>query len=82
MLSPGHMPELDVSTALALTRDGVLLDARIRPNYIGGPEVDGDPKRGHIPGALNAPAPDNFMDEGPFTNSATLAEMYRGFKVS
>ena len=81
-LSSGHMPELDESTAFALTRDGVLLDARIRPNYIGGPEVDGDPKRGHIPGALNVPALDNFMDEGPFTNSATLAEMYRGFEVS
>jgi len=77
-LSPGHMPALEADGALAVIRDGVLLDARIRPNYIGGPEAGGDPKRGHIPGALSAPAPDNFMDEGTFTDAATLAEMYRG----
>lgn len=78
ILTPGHMPELDAASALKLASDGVLLDARIRPNYIGGPQEGGDPKRGHIPGALSAPAPDNFTDEGPLTNGATLAEMYRG----
>ncbi|PJE30935.1 thiosulfate/3-mercaptopyruvate sulfurtransferase [Pseudooceanicola antarcticus] len=77
-ISPGHMPELTAETALALASDGVLLDARIRPNYIGGLPEGGDPKRGHIPGALSAPAPDNFTDEGPMTNGPTLAEMYRG----
>lgn len=81
VLSPGHMPELTAEGALALVRDGVLLDARIRPNYIGGPERDGDPRRGHIPGALSAPAPDNLTDEGPLTNGPTLAEMYRGLGV-
>ncbi|WP_343504296.1 sulfurtransferase [Alloyangia pacifica] len=78
ILTPGHMPELDAAAALALASEGVLLDARIRPNYIGGPQEGGDPGRGHIPGALSAPAPDNFTDEGPLTNGATLAEMYRG----
>ncbi|MCA0941889.1 hypothetical protein LCM28_18590 [Salipiger pacificus] len=78
ILTPGQMPELDAEGALALASEGVLLDARIRPNYIGGPQEGGDPKRGHIPGALSAPAPDNFTDEGPLTNGATLAEMYRG----
>lgn len=75
---PGHMAELTAETARALTADGVLLDARIRPNYIGGPPEGGDPKRGHIPGALSAPAPDNFTDEGFMANGPTLAEMYRG----
>ncbi len=81
-LSPGHMPELDAQAALALARQGRLLDARIRPNYIGGPERGGDPARGHIPGALSAPAPDNFTDEGPLTDAATLAELYRGLGVT
>ena len=61
-----------------LARSGVLLDARIRPNYIGGRSAPGQPPRGHIPGALSAPAPDNFTDPGPFTDAETLAELYRG----
>lgn len=77
-IAPGHMPELDADEALDLVQTGVLLDARIRPNYIGGAEQGGDPRRGHIPGALSAPAPDNFTDEGPITSAETLAEMYRG----
>jgi thiosulfate/3-mercaptopyruvate sulfurtransferase len=77
-LSPGHMPELDADACLALARRGVLLDARIRPNYIGGRPVPGQPARGHIPGALSVPAHDNFTDPGPFTDSETLAELYRG----
>lgn len=77
-LTPGQMPELDAAGAARLAAEGVLLDARIRPNYIGGPEQGGDPKRGHIPGAQSAPAPDNFTDEGPLTSPGTLAEMYRG----
>ena len=82
VLTSGGMPELDADAALALAPKGGLLDARIRPNYIGGVETNGDPRRGHIPGARSAPAPDNFMDEGGFTDSATLAEMYRGVGVT
>jgi thiosulfate/3-mercaptopyruvate sulfurtransferase len=81
-LTPGQMPELDADSALALIGTGVLLDARIRPNYIGGAERDGDPRRGHIPGAQSAPALDNFTDEGPITNPETLVEMYRGLGVT
>lgn len=77
-LSPGGMPELDAEACLALARTGVLLDARIRPNYIGGRSAPGQPPRGHIPGALGAPAHDNLTDPGPFADSETLAELYRG----
>lgn len=77
VLSPGHMPELDADGALRLARDGVLLDARIRPNYIGGRSEPGQPPRGHIPHALSAPAPDNVTDYGNFTDAETLKEMYR-----
>lgn len=76
-LSSGHMPELDADAALRLGAEGVLLDARIRPNYIGGAVAEGQPPRGHIPNAISAPAPDNVTDYGNFADSATLREMYR-----
>ncbi|KJF74592.1 sulfurtransferase [Agrobacterium arsenijevicii] len=79
--SPGHMPEFGADDALLLAEDGVLLDARIRPNYIGGPVAEGQPVRGHIPHAVSAPAPDNVTDYGNFTDSATLREMYRALGV-
>ena len=78
VLTPGHMPELDADAALRLARDGVLLDARIRPNYIGGPTEPGVPPRGHIPHAISAPTLDTLTDYGNFTDSATLKEMFRG----
>lgn len=81
-LSPGNMPELDADGALALGKTGVLLDARIRPNYIGGPHEQGQPARGHIPYAISAPAPDNVTDYGNFTFAATLKEMYRALGVN
>jgi thiosulfate/3-mercaptopyruvate sulfurtransferase len=76
-LSPGHMRELDATTAERLARAGVLLDARIRPNYIGGPVRANEAPRGHIPGARSAPAHDNLTDPGAFADNATLREMYR-----
>jgi thiosulfate/3-mercaptopyruvate sulfurtransferase len=76
-LRAGNMPEMDADAALAMARDGILLDARIRPNYIGGPSEPGQPPRGHIPGAISAPAPDNVTDYGNFADAATLTEMYR-----
>lgn len=76
-LSPGHMAELGADEALKMATDGVLLDARIRPNYIGGKVAAGQPPRGHIPHALSAPAPDNVTDYGNFTDGETLREMYR-----
>ena len=76
-LRPGYMPEIDADEALAMARSAVLLDARIRPNYIGGRVEAGLPPRGHIPGAISAPAPDNVTDYGNFADSAALTEMYR-----
>jgi thiosulfate/3-mercaptopyruvate sulfurtransferase len=75
-LTGGHMPEFGPDEALHLARSGVLIDARIRPNYIGGVAAPGQPPRGHIPGALSAPAPDNVTDYGNFTESDTLRAMY------
>ena len=76
VLSPGHMLELDADGAAGLARSGVLLDARIRPNYIGGPTSPGQPARGHVPGAISAPAHDNVTDYGNFAESDVLRAMY------
>ncbi len=76
-LSPGHMAEISADDAMKLATTGVLLDARIRANYIGGKVALGQPPRGHIPHALSAPAPDNVTDYGNFTDGDTLREMYR-----
>ncbi len=76
VLSAGHLPVLDEDASLAMARDGVLLDSRVRPNYIGGIVPPGTPPRGHIPGALSAPAADNFTEPGPFADAATLRHLY------
>ena len=41
------------------------------------PVAANEAPRGHIPGARSAPAHDNLTDPGPFTDNATLREMYR-----
>jgi thiosulfate/3-mercaptopyruvate sulfurtransferase len=81
-LTSGHMREFGAAEACEFVDKGILLDARIRPNYIGGPEQGGDPTRGHIPGAISSPTPDNLTDPGPFTDSETLVEMYLGLGVA
>jgi len=75
-LSPGHMKVLDADGAAALARSGVLLDSRIRPNYIGATVPPGSPTRGHIPGAFSAPAADNLTEPGPFAEAETLRHLY------
>lgn len=75
-LYPGQMPQLDADGAAMLARSGILLDARIRPNYVGGPTPEGVPPRGHIPGALSAPAPDNVTDYGNFAEAQALQAIY------
>ncbi|WP_210245250.1 sulfurtransferase [Martelella alba] len=81
VLTAGQMRTFSADEALALAQSGVLLDARIRPNYIGGAVEGGDPKRGHIPGAISAPTLDTLTDPGPFTDSVTLRELFSGLGV-
>ncbi|MDE0306775.1 MAG: rhodanese-like domain-containing protein [Albidovulum sp.] len=80
-LAPGNLPEFGADQARYFVREGVLLDSRIRPNYIGGARTGGDPKRGHIPGAVSAPTLDNVTDYGYFADSATLGELYLGYGI-
>jgi thiosulfate/3-mercaptopyruvate sulfurtransferase len=72
-LTPGHLPVLDADAAAALARDGLLLDSRVRVNYIGGP---GEPRRGHIPGSVSAPAADALTEAGHFADAETLRHLY------
>jgi thiosulfate/3-mercaptopyruvate sulfurtransferase len=72
-LSPGHLPVLDADAAARLARDGLLLDSRVRVNYIGGP---GEPRRGHIPGSVSAPAADVLTEAGPFADAETVRHLY------
>ena len=80
-LSAGHLQVMTADDAQRMAREGVLLDSRIRPNYIGGPVPDGQPPRGHIPGAISAPAADNLADPGTFADTPTLRALYEGLGV-
>ena len=71
--SPGHLPVLEADDAAALARSGLLLDSRVRVNYIGGP---GEPRRGHIPGSISAPAADVLTEAGSFADGDTLRHLY------
>lgn len=75
-LSPGHLPVLDADGAATLAREGVLLDTRVRPNYIGGATPPGAPRRGHIPGSLSAPIADVFTEAGSLADAATLRHLF------
>ncbi len=76
VLSAGHLPVLDADGAAALARRGLLLDTRVRPNYIGGAVPPGAPRRGHIPGSVSAPIADVLTEAGPFADAATLRHLF------
>ena len=71
-LSPGHMPTLDADAAADWARDRLLLDTRVRVNYVGGTPRPGEAPRGHIPGAVSSPAHDALTEPGPFAPPETL----------
>jgi thiosulfate/3-mercaptopyruvate sulfurtransferase len=72
--TPGHLPLLDADGALAVAKDGVLLDARAPERYRG--EVEPvDPVAGHIPTAISAPVDGNLAD-GRFRSAADLRSRF------
>ncbi|QHC56966.1 sulfurtransferase [Rathayibacter tanaceti] len=79
-LAYGALPVLDIDAAAALPSDGVLLDARAPERYRGDVEPI-DPRAGHIPGALNAPATDNVDPDGRFLPSSDLRARFEAIGV-
>lgn len=71
---PGSMPVLDAAQAAALTRDGVLLDARVPPRYRGETEPV-DPRAGHVPGAVNTPFGELTGAQGRWLTPTRLREL-------
>jgi thiosulfate/3-mercaptopyruvate sulfurtransferase len=80
VLSAGHLPTIGPDEAAERPSVGVLLDARAGERYRG--EIEPvDPRAGHIPGAVGAPASENVDADGRFRPDAELAQRYRALGV-
>ncbi|MGW0502046.1 sulfurtransferase [Micromonospora sp. NPDC003241] len=78
---PGALPVLDASAAARLAAgDGVLLDVRAAPRYRGEQEPI-DPVAGHVPGAVNVPAPE-YVTEGRFPAVEVLRDRFAAAGVT
>ncbi|MEU5940076.1 sulfurtransferase [Micromonospora sp. NPDC047548] len=79
---PGDLPVLDTAAAaqLAAADEGVLLDVRAAPRYRGETEPI-DPVAGHVPGAVNLPAPE-YVTEGRFPAAEALRERFAAAGVT
>ncbi|MDH6460428.1 thiosulfate/3-mercaptopyruvate sulfurtransferase [Micromonospora sp. A200] len=79
---PGALPVLDTAAAAALAAadEGVLLDVRAAPRYRGETEPI-DPVAGHVPGAVNLPAPE-YVTEGRFPAAEALRERFAAAGVT
>ncbi|SCF37871.1 thiosulfate/3-mercaptopyruvate sulfurtransferase [Micromonospora purpureochromogenes] len=79
---PGALPVLDTGAAAALAAadEGVLLDVRAAPRYRGETEPI-DPVAGHVPGAVNLPAPE-YVTDGRFPAAEALRERFAAAGVT
>ncbi|MFY1586054.1 sulfurtransferase [Micromonospora sp. WMMD734] len=78
---PGALPVLDADAAAALAAadDGVLIDVRAAPRYRGETEPI-DPVAGHVPGAVNLPAP-GYVTEGRYPAADVLRDRFAAVGV-
>jgi len=81
VVRPGGMPVVDADGAAALAREGVLLDARAGARYRGETEPV-DPRAGHVPGAVSAPAGDHLDASGRWLPPDALARRYTALGVT
>ncbi|GAA4562101.1 sulfurtransferase [Micromonospora coerulea] len=81
-VAPGALPVLDAGEAarLAAADPGVLLDVRAAPRYRGETEPI-DPVAGHVPGAVNLPAPE-YVGDGRFPAAEALRERFAAAGVT
>jgi thiosulfate/3-mercaptopyruvate sulfurtransferase len=81
-VTPGALPVLDAAEAarLAAGDAGALLDVRAAPRYRGETEPI-DPVAGHVPGAVNLPAPE-YVADGRFPAAAALRERFAAAGVT
>ncbi|MFE9203020.1 sulfurtransferase [Micromonospora sp. NPDC007230] len=81
-VAPGALPVLDAGEAarLAAADAGVLLDVRAAPRYRGETEPI-DPVAGHVPGAVNLPAPE-YVTDGRFPAAEALRERFAAAGVA
>ncbi|MEV0152366.1 sulfurtransferase [Micromonospora sp. NPDC050686] len=81
-VAPGALPVLDAAAAarLAAADTGTLLDVRAAPRYRGETEPI-DPVAGHLPGAVNLPAPE-YVTDGRFPAAEVLRERFAAAGVA
>jgi thiosulfate/3-mercaptopyruvate sulfurtransferase len=72
---PGGMPLLDAESAASVARAGLLIDARA-PERFRGEREPIDSVAGHIPGAVNVPAPELVGAGGRFRDPDELRERF------
>ncbi|NYT96540.1 sulfurtransferase [Salinispora sp. H7-4] len=79
---PGALPVLVAAEAarLATAETGTLVDVRVAPRYRGETEPV-DPVAGHVPGAVNLPAPE-YVTEGRFPAADVLRERFAAAGVA
>lgn len=75
VLEYGHLPVLSIDEVAQYPASGTVLDARAPERYRGESEPI-DPRAGHIPGALNAPATENVDAHGRFLAADALRSRF------
>lgn len=78
VLTGGALPTVTIDQVA--DTDALLLDARAAERYRGQTEPV-DPRPGHIPWAISAPAADNLTDTGAFKDPAALRERFAALGV-